>query len=75
MRRQDKIKNIEKINKRMVSESLPPTINFSEHEVYSMLHEAFEGDIPENVIKSFQKGLKGKGRYLGPNKTPDGAYD
>lgn len=75
MRRNDKLKNIEKINKRMVSESLPTTINFTEHEVFNMVYEAFDGNIPDRLKEELQKGLKAKGRYFGPDKTPEGAYN
>jgi hypothetical protein len=75
MRRINKIDAIKNANLSLLNESLPPMITFTENEVFSMLYEAFEGNIPENVANTFQEGLKSKGRYLGPNKTPDGAYD
>jgi len=72
---------IEVANKRLLNESLPSPVTFTEHEVLGMLCDLIDYDLggkeemPPQLIKVFQDGLRKKGRNLdGPNNTPDGAY-
>lgn len=71
---------IEAANKRLLNESLPPTINFTEHEVLAMMCDLVgydlggEEEFPERLLKIFQDGLREKGRnFDAPNNVPDGA--
>lgn len=70
---------IERANKRFLNEDLPPPVNFTEHEVLSMLCELIDYDLsgekemPNKLIEVFQTGLKKKGRNLNPPNVPDGA--
>ena len=75
-----KTRLIEAANKRLLSESLPPTIHFTEHETLAMMCDLIgyvlggEEEIPENLKRIFQDGLRKKGRNLdGPPNVPDGA--
>jgi len=59
----------------MVNESLPPLINFSEYEVFSIINTITETNLSkEEAFKLFQDKLKDKGRKpFDPNSVPDGA--
>lgn len=74
MRKSDKRKNIEEVNKRLLNESLPPLINFTEHEVFSILWETYGENIPKELIKSMQEALKKKGRVFPTGDIPKGAF-
>lgn len=68
---------IEKANKRLLNESMPPMVYFNEFEVSEMLCEVIGCDItqmPQKVVEVLQKALIKKGRNLNPPNPPDGAY-
>lgn len=68
---------IEKANKRLLNESMPPMVYFNEFEVAQMLCEAVGCEdstkLPPKVIEVLQQALIKKGRNLNPPKVPDGA--
>lgn len=70
---------IEAANKRLLNESLPPPVNFTEHETLKMMCDLIDYDMsgeeemPPKLVKVFQDGLRSKGRNLNPPDIPDGA--
>ena len=77
----NKVKNIQKVNKMLLNESMPPPVYFNEFEVFDMLCQAINYNIsgseepPTHIVQILQTALKSKGRYLGPDNTPKGAYN
>jgi len=78
-----KRKLIEQANRRLLNESLPPMVHFTEHEALAMMCDLIDYDMgggaeyPEKLKLIFQDALRKKGRHLpkdgsGPN-VPDGA--
>ena len=69
--------SIEKANKRLLNESMPPMIYFNEFEVSKMLCEAIGckdiTEMPQKVKEVLQKALIEKGRNLTPPNPPPGA--
>jgi hypothetical protein len=66
-----KAKAIENANKRLLTESLPPPVHFSDGEVFGMFWEAFGENTPEELIKAFQNALKKKCRIFSENEPQD----
>lgn len=70
---------IEAANKRLLNESLPPPVNFTEQEVLKMMCDLIGYDMggkeemPPKMVKVFQDGLRSKGRNLNPPNPPKGA--
>ncbi len=70
---------IERANKRLLNEDMPPPLNFNEHEVLGILCELIDYDLggkedmPSKLVEVFQKALKKKGRNLTPPNPPLGA--
>lgn len=70
---------IERANKRLLNEDVPPPVNFNEHEVLGLLCELIDYDLggkqemPTKLVKVFQEALKKKGRNLTPPNPPPGA--
>jgi hypothetical protein len=70
---------IERANKRLLNEDVPPPVNFNQYEVLDLLCELIDYDLggkqemPTKLVKVFQEALKKKGRNLTPPNTPLGA--
>lgn len=70
---------MERANKRLLNEDVPPPINFTEHEVLVLLCKLIDYDlggkeeIPSKLVNIYQEALKKKGRNLTPPNPPDGA--
>lgn len=65
---------IDKANKRLLNESMPPMIYFNEFEVAQILSEAIGCDklnLPPLAIKALQTALVKKGRNLTPPNPPN----
>lgn len=70
---------IERVNKRLLNENVPPPVNFNDHEVLELLCELIDYDLggkeemPTKLVKVFQEALKKKGRNVNPPNVSDGA--
>jgi hypothetical protein len=68
---------IEKANRRLLNESMPPMVYFNEFEVVQMLSEAVGCEdstkLPPKVIEVLKQALLKKGRNLNPPNVPNGA--
>jgi len=67
---------IDKANRRLLNESIPPMIYFNEFEVAQILSDAIGCDnlnLPPMAVKALQTALIKKGRNLNPPNVPDGA--
>ena len=68
---------IEVANKRLLNEDVPPPINFTEHEVLTMMCDLIDYDLggkeemPEKLVNIFQNALRKKGRHIPENPEPD----
>lgn len=69
---------IEKANKRLLNESMPPMVYFNEFEVSEMLCEVIgctdKTQLPPKVVEVLQKALIKKGRNINPPNPPEGAF-
>lgn len=69
-----KLKAIEKANKKLLMESLPPMINFNDVEVFSIINEIEKNNLRGDKLWEFYRAkLKEKGKISGGN-APDGAF-